>query len=135
MESSIPDTPMTRKFGHLRGVEVPTVDQTVKSFYDKYKRVILPQFRTIVTEFLMSTHLIVYDARFKYDALFGAGFYSSFMRFMRSYPAPGQKELIFAAMSDALGLDSKQMEIDAKRVEEWGEGKTEEDVIKALKGE
>ncbi|CAM9444158.1 unnamed protein product [Choristocarpus tenellus] len=38
-------------------------------------------------------------------------------------------------MSDALGLDSKQMEIDAKGVEEGGEGKTEEDVIKALKGE
>lgn len=46
----------------------------------QYKRVVLTQFRTIVTEYLQSTHLTVYDARFKYDPLFGAGFYTSFMR-------------------------------------------------------
>lgn len=46
----------------------------------QYKRVVLTQFRTIVTEYLQSTHLTVYDARFKYDPLFGVGFYTSFMR-------------------------------------------------------
>lgn len=46
----------------------------------QYKRVVLTQFRSIVTEYLQSTHLTVYDARFKYDPLFGVGFYTSFMR-------------------------------------------------------
>lgn len=46
----------------------------------QYKRVVLTQFRSIVTEYLQSTHLTVFDARFKYDPLFGVGFYTSFMR-------------------------------------------------------
>lgn len=33
-EQSIPDTPMTRKFGHLRGLSVKTVSETVSDFYD-----------------------------------------------------------------------------------------------------
>ena len=32
-EQSIPDTPMTRKFGHLRGAKVKTVSETVADFY------------------------------------------------------------------------------------------------------
>lgn len=36
-EQSIPDTPMTRKFGHLRGQKVKTVSETVADFY-KYVR-------------------------------------------------------------------------------------------------
>lgn len=43
---------------------------------------VLTQFRSIVTEYLQSTHLTVYDARFKYDPLFGVGFYTSFMRYI-----------------------------------------------------
>lgn len=46
----------------------------------QYKRVVVTQFRNIVTEYLQSTHLTVYDARFKYDPFFGVGFYTSFMR-------------------------------------------------------
>lgn len=46
----------------------------------QYKRVVLTQFRSIVTEYLQSTHLTAYDARFIYDPLFGVGFYTSFMR-------------------------------------------------------
>lgn len=52
------------------------------SYLDRvqYKRVVITQFRNVVTEYLQSTHLTVYDARFKYDPLFGVGFYTSFMR-------------------------------------------------------
>lgn len=32
-EQFIPDTPMTRKFGHLRGAKVKTVSETVADFY------------------------------------------------------------------------------------------------------
>lgn len=32
-EQSIPDTPMTRRFGHLRGAKVKTVSETVADFY------------------------------------------------------------------------------------------------------
>lgn len=32
-EQSIPDTPMTRKFGHLRGAKIKTVSETVADFF------------------------------------------------------------------------------------------------------
>lgn len=32
-EQFIPDTPMTRKFGHLRGAKIKTVSETVADFY------------------------------------------------------------------------------------------------------
>lgn len=32
-EQSIPDTPMTRKYGHLRGAKIKTVSETVADFY------------------------------------------------------------------------------------------------------
>ncbi|CAM9185199.1 unnamed protein product [Pylaiella littoralis] len=136
-EQSIPDTPMTRKFGHLRGAKIKTVSETVADFYVHYKLVVLTQFRSIVTEYLQSTHLTVYDARFKYDPLFGVGFYTSFMRFMRAYPVPNQAELIFDAIVKALGkgLDPDQMRKDAAALKEWAEGKTEADVLELIKGD
>ncbi|CAB1117739.1 unnamed protein product [Ectocarpus sp. CCAP 1310/34] len=136
-EQFIPDTPMTRKFGHLRGAKVKTVSETVADFYKYYKKVVLTQFRTIVTEYLQSTHLTVYDARFKYDPLFGVGFYTSFMRFMRAYPVPGQAELIFDAVVKAIGngLDPDQMRKDTTALKEWAEGKTEEDVMEMIKSD
>lgn len=51
----------------------------------QYKNLIFPQFRVLVTEYLQSTHLTVYDARFKYDPFFGAGLYSSFTRFVPKF--------------------------------------------------
>ncbi|CAM9308647.1 unnamed protein product [Discosporangium mesarthrocarpum] len=130
-----PDTPMTRRWGHLRGTKRKKVAETVASFYQKYTKVILPQYRPIVTEYLQSTHLMRHDARFEYNALFGAGFHDSFMRFINSYPAEGQKELIYKAVAEALELDPEQMKEDSAKVAEWAKGKTEEDVFAAMKGE
>lgn len=136
-EQSIPDTPMTRKFGHLRGAKIKTVSETVADFFTYYKRVVITQFRNVVTEYLQSTHLTVYDARFKYDPLFGVGFYTSFMRFMRAYPAEGQAELIFDAVVKAIGngLDPDQMRKDTAALKVWAEGKTEDDVVAAMKSD
>ena len=60
-----------------------------------------------------------------------------FIRFMRSYPAEGQAELIFDAIVKAIGkgLDPDQMRKDADELKAWAEGKTEADVIEAMKGE
>lgn len=33
-EQFIPDTPMTRRFGHLRGAKIKTVSETVADFYN-----------------------------------------------------------------------------------------------------
>lgn len=56
---------------------------------------------------------------------------------MRSYPAEGQAELIFDAIVKAIGkgLDPDQMRKDAAALKEWTEGKTEADVIEAMKGD
>lgn len=136
-EHGVPDTAMTRRFGHLRETAVKTVAETVSDFYEYYKEVVISQFRTMVTEYLQSTHLIVYDARFKYDPFFGAGLYTSFMRFMRTYPKEGESEKIFDGIVKAMGkgLDPQQMRDDAAAVKAWAEGRSEDDVMAAMKGE
>lgn len=40
-EQFIPDTPMTRKFGHLRGAKIKTVSETVADFYTYVSCVVL----------------------------------------------------------------------------------------------
>lgn len=56
---------------------------------------------------------------------------------MRSYPAEGQAELIFDAVVKAIGngLDPDQMRKDTAALKVWAEGKTEDDVVAAMKGE
>lgn len=56
---------------------------------------------------------------------------------MRSYPAEGEAEQIFDAMVKAIGkgLDPDQMRKDATALKEWAVGKTEADVIDAMKGD
>ncbi|CAM9885871.1 unnamed protein product, partial [Sphacelaria rigidula] len=58
-------------------------------------------------------------------------------RFLRTYPKEGEAELIFEGLVKALGqgLDPERMRQDAAAIKAWGEGKTEDDVIAAMKGE
>lgn len=56
---------------------------------------------------------------------------------MRSYPVPGQAELLFDAVVKAIGngLDPDQMRKDTTALKEWAEGKTEEDVVEMIKSD
>lgn len=58
-------------------------------------------------------------------------------RFMRAYPVPGEAEKIFDAIVKAIGngLDPEQMRKDTTALKEWAEGKTEADVLEAIKGD
>lgn len=56
---------------------------------------------------------------------------------MRAYPSEGQAELIFDAIVLAIGndLDPQQMKKDAADLKEWANGKTEDDVVAAMKSD
>lgn len=58
-------------------------------------------------------------------------------RFMRSYPSEGQAELMFDAIVRAIGngLDPDQMRKDTADLKAWAVGKSEDDVVAAMKGE
>lgn len=58
-------------------------------------------------------------------------------RFMRAYPAEGQAELIFDAVVKAIGngLDPDQMRADTAALKTWAEGKSEDDVVAAMKSD
>lgn len=61
----------------------------------------------------------------------------SFSRFMRTYPKEGESEKIFDGIVKAMGkgLDPQQMRDDAAAVKAWAEGRSEDDVMAAMKGE
>lgn len=63
--------------------------------------------------------------------------FSRVFRFMKAYPVEGQAELIFDAIVKAIGngLDANQMRKDCDALKEWAEGKTEDDVLQAMKGD
>lgn len=56
---------------------------------------------------------------------------------MRAYPAEGQAELIFDAVVKAIGngLDPDQMRADTAALKTWAEGKSEDDVVAAMKSD
>lgn len=56
---------------------------------------------------------------------------------MRSYPKKGEAELIFDAIVKAMGkgLDPQKMRDDTAALKAFAEGKSEEDVVAAMKGE
>lgn len=56
---------------------------------------------------------------------------------MRSYPVPDQADLIFDAICKAIGngLDPEQIKKDTAALKEWAEGKSEADVLAAIKSD
>ena len=55
-------------------------------FYSKYRKPILPQYKTFIADFLAMTHIQTVDARYKYDALHAFGLCTQYYTIMKGYP-------------------------------------------------
>ena len=98
---------------------VKTVSETCQEFYGNYNKAIAPVFRTSLNEIMQTTHLAKVDARYEYDALFARGFCSTFDTLFAAYPGAGEKEAIYTAMTDAIGLDGATLRADGERFSAW----------------
>ena len=71
-------------------------------------------------------------AMWRFDALFAYGFDCVFTQFLRYYPKDDERDMLYKCCADALRLDLDLLKSTSASVQEWLDGKTEDDVFAAL---
>lgn len=108
---------------------VKKVADTMTMFTKAYPKPVVPAYRSVVNDILVTTHLTVIQKEFKYDPLFALGMVTIFDNFFKAYPPPSEVDPIFSAMITSLDFDVATMKSDAKTAEAWAEGKSEEELL------
>lgn len=92
-------------------------------------------YKNMVTDIVGTTHLIVVNARFQKDAVWSLGILTSLDLLLKNYPETEIAERIVSSLFKCVGIDEAQVRAEAKSIEEWAQGKTKEDIEKALSGD
>lgn len=119
--------------------QVKTVADTIADFYKAYpKPPVLPMYRTFLVDLMTQTHLAKVDKRFKYDAIFGLGFKTSYTGLMSSYDKQvgGQPEAekIWKALVESLGFNVETVNKDAAAMEAYASSTSPADILQHLEG-
>lgn len=135
----VPTTPQStenstfrHRFESLRGKNIEPVSGALRRFNDAFPRPIPIVYRTIVNEMLTTTHLAAVCAMWRFDAIFALGFDSIFSAFLRYYPDEDERTMLFNACATALKFDPELLRSATASVNDWLEGKTEEDLFSAI---
>ncbi|WP_218081207.1 photosystem II biogenesis protein Psp29 [Anthocerotibacter panamensis] len=91
----------------------PTVADTKQTFFTLFTRPLNSIYRRVLDELLVEVHLLVVHHQFRYDPFFGLGLVTVYERFMDGYRPTTDKEEIFVALTQALGLSAEQLRRDA----------------------
>merc|ERR1712176_1475221 len=75
------------------------------------------------------------NARFQRDPIWSAGILMGLELLLKNYPEQDIAGKISTALFTAIDMDEAEVNAEAKALFDWCEGKTEEDVLEALKGE
>ncbi|KAJ8906083.1 hypothetical protein NDN08_002582 [Rhodosorus marinus] len=124
------DTDFAKKFESIRDAKVPTVTDTMAKFNETFARPVPSVYRSIVNEIITLNHLTTVCPMWHYDAVFGFGFTEILEKYFSFYPSAEEKEKLFSCIVGSLsGLDLQKMRDDAKAVEAFVAGKTEDEVL------
>lgn len=123
------------RFGDLSGNDVRTVGEAFGEFTKILGHPINAIYRSMITDIVGSTHLITVDARFKRDPVWCLGIITALELLLKNYPEQDIAADIVSSLFKSIGMEEAEVRADAKRIDEWAEGKTQADVTAALKGE
>lgn len=112
--------------------DVPPVSEAIRKFNEGYSRPIIPMYRQLINDLIVTTHLAVVRKNWKYNSFFALGMTTIYESFFTSYPEAGASKSIFDAILGSLDLDPAVVAADSKAVLEWAEGKTEADVMASI---
>jgi len=128
------DTPFAQKYGHLVGAKVRTVGEAFAEFTTELGFSVNALYKSMVTDLVGTTHLIVVNARFQKDAVWSLGILATLDLLLKNYPEPEVAEKIVSALFKSVGLNEAEIRAEAKVIQDWAEGKTKEDIEAALSG-
>ena len=111
------------------GADVKTIAETVQDFNARYRRPIVPIWRSPLNDLIQVTHLSCVQPKWAYDAVFGYGLVESFDFLLAQYPMAEEANKMRDAAIGALALDVSKTLDDHKTVKAWLEGKSEADVL------
>jgi DNA-binding CsgD family transcriptional regulator len=119
----------------LVGAKIKTVSESFADFTKELGYTVNPLYKSMVTDLVGTTHLIVVCARFQQDALWSLGIVTALDMLLKNYPEPEGGARIQSALFKSVGLDEDLIRKEAKIMEEWATGKTKEEIAMAMTGE
>lgn len=129
------DTPFAKRFAALKGTKVRTVGEAFADFTKILGSPINALYKNMMTDIVGVTHLTVVNARFVRDPVWSLGIVSALDLLLKNYPEKDMGEKIVASLFQCVGMDKEQVFAEAAQLKTWAEGKSIEDIAKALKGE
>lgn len=129
------DTPFAKRFADRKGVQVRTVGEAFADFTKILGSPINALYKNMMTDIVGVTHLTVVNARFVRDPVWSLGIVSALDLLLKNYPEKDAVDKIVSSLFQCVGLDKDQVFTEAAKLKSWAEGKTIEDIAKALKAE
>lgn len=129
------NTEFAKRFGDTAGNSVKTVGENFAEFTKNLGSPINALYRSGISDIVGTTHLIVVNPRFKKDAIWSLGLLSILELILRNYPEKDIALKIKTSLFKCIGLDQEELEMESKKIIDWVQGKSQEDVAAALTGE
>uniref|UniRef100_A0A6S8Z6J6 Uncharacterized protein n=1 Tax=Ditylum brightwellii TaxID=49249 RepID=A0A6S8Z6J6_9STRA len=129
------DTEFARRFKDQVGVQLKTVGEAFTEFTEILGQPVNALYKNMVTDIVGSTHLTVVSARFKRDAVWSLGIISALELLLKNYPEKDFQGKIQSALFECIGLDEAEVRAEAESLKSWATGKSQDEVLAALKGE
>lgn len=129
------ETEFAQRYRHLVGAKVRTVGEAFADFTKELEFSVNPLYKNMVTDMVGSVHLIIVNARFERDPIWSVGILASTELLLRNYPEREIGTKIISSLFKSVGLDEAEVRAEAKGILDWAQGKSKDDIEKAINGE